>query len=323
MRNDFYVPGALVFAHALRKLHSQADIVCLVTAAVSEEAQDALELVFDRVIEVDEIYISHPRRQERQDRPYLFTRFNALRCGPDGGLGMQYEKIVLADADILPLRFFDHLFTMNTPAGILNERKVNCVKWTPEGRYVIPETVEREGKWNWHAIYESTCAHGERIPQHITERVRTDVGNLGVNSSLLVLKPSLEEFERMLNGAKRSAIADFNWPEMQYATLHWSGQWHNIDLRFAAFNGYPRLDVLCGTHFCGYKPWNFREQGTIRRFSRFADYRLWQQRFVEMIDGEPRLLKWAKLARLRRDSEGLRRGMTHQVQNELVPLQQL
>jgi hypothetical protein len=92
---------------------------------------------------------------------------------------------------------------------------------------------------------------------------------------------------------------------MQYATLHWSGLWHNIDLRFAAFNGYPRMDVLCGTHFCGYKPWNFREQGTIRRFSRFADYQLWHRRFLEMVEEMPRMMKLAKMVRMRREIAGL------------------
>lgn len=305
MRNDCYVPGALVFAHALRKQRTPADLVCLVTEQVSSAAKAALAQVYDRVIQAPEIYVPHPRRQERQDRPFLFTRFNALRCGRDGDLGLGYDKIVLADADILPLRCCDHLFTLETPAGILNERKRNCVEWTPAGRYVIPASVEREGKWNWHAIYESLCPHGARIPQQITDRVRRDPGNLGVNGSLLVLRPSMDEFRRILEGAQDSPVAGYDWPEMQFATSHWSGQWHNIDLRFSGFNGYPRLDVLCGTHFCGYKPWNFRELGTIRRFSRFPDYQLWHQRFMEMMNERPKLLEYAKLARLQGEIEGL------------------
>lgn len=310
MRNDFYIPGALVFAHALRRQQTRADLVCLVTNPVSSAARDALAQVFDRVVEVDEIYVPHPRRQERQDRPFLFTRFNALRCGPGGDLGLRYEKIVLADADILPLRCYDHLFTLNAPAGILNERKQNCMEYTRDGRYVVPESVEREGKWNWHSIYEPACPHGARIPQSITDRVRSDAGNLGVNSSLLVLRPSMDEFNRMLQGMEEAGIAGFDWPEMQYATLHWSGEWHNIDLRFSAFNGYPRLDILCGTHFCGYKPWNFRprQQGTIRRFSRFPDYRLWHKRFLQMAGEQPELLDFPRLMRLRMEIKQLHQG---------------
>jgi alpha-N-acetylglucosamine transferase len=322
MRSDFYIPGALVFAHALRKQQTKADLVCLVTNAVSAAAREALDLLFDRVVETPEIYIPHPRRQERQDRPFLFTRFNALHCGKDGDLGMGYDKIVLADADILPLRCFDHLFTLDTPAGILNERKENCVKWTRDGRYVIPESVKREGKWNWHEIYGPVCPHGARIPQRITDRVRSDPGNLGVNGSVLVLPPSMSEFERMLQCAQESAVADYNWPEMQVATSHWSGLWHNIDLRFSGFNGYPILDALCGTHFCGYKPWNFREPGTIRRFSRFPDYRLWHRSFVEMTSERPRLLDYPKLLRLRGEIEKLflndtRRRQTRQTYKEI------
>ena len=30
-------------------------------------------------------------------------------------------------------------------------------------------------------------------------------------------------------------INTFKWPEMQYATLRWSGQWTNIDLKYSSF----------------------------------------------------------------------------------------
>ena len=93
----------------------------------------------------------------------------------------------------------------------------------------------------------------------------------------------------------------FNWPEMQYATLRWSGQWTSIDLRFSSFNGYPQLDVLCGTHFAGYKPWRFKERGTISRFSRFPDYALWHKQYLEMLEAHPALTRLPRLARLADD----------------------
>ncbi len=84
MRNDSFTPGALVFAYALRQQRTQADLVCMVTKDVTPAARSALEILFDQVVEVNEIFIPHKRRQERQDRPFLFTRFQALRAGADG-----------------------------------------------------------------------------------------------------------------------------------------------------------------------------------------------------------------------------------------------
>jgi alpha-N-acetylglucosamine transferase len=307
MRNDSYVPGALVFAYALHKQATQADLVCMVTRNVTSPARAALEQLFDRVVEVDEIFIPHHRRQERQDRPFLFTRFQALRAGLDGDLGLKYEKVSLVDADVLPLRCYDHLFTLDPPAGIINESKSNCMEYDSAGKYVLPTSLPETGKWKWHDIYEPVCPHGGKIPARMTERVLTDPGNMGINSSLWVLKPSMSELDNLLEYARQPDIhrlveQAFTWPEMQFATLYWSGQWTNIDLRFSSFNGYPQLsDVLCGTHFAGYKPWKFKETGTISRFSRFPDYALWQQGFLAMMADYPVLFKLPKLARLRSD----------------------
>lgn len=312
MRNDSFTPGALVFAHALRQQRTQADLVCMVTKDVTPPARLALEMLFDRVVEVDEIFIPHKRRQERQDRPFLFTRFQALRAGADGGLGLRYEKVVLADADVLPLRRYDHLFTLEAPAGIINEDKSVCMEYDTDGKYILPDSVAENGTWKWHRRYESLCPHGTKIPKEITDRVLTDPANMGVNSSLWVLRPSLAEYDSILDEADRpevrERIGEFDWPEMQFATLHWSGQWTSIDLRFSSFNGYPQLDVLCGTHFAGYKPWKFKGRGTILRFSRFPDYALWHKLYLEMLEERPGLQKVPRLRRLEGEIRELNRS---------------
>ncbi|MBN2309789.1 MAG: hypothetical protein JXR94_12505, partial [Candidatus Hydrogenedentes bacterium] len=115
MRNDSYLSGALMAGHALRKQQVRADLVCMITEEITAEARRALEIVFDHVIEVDTIYVPHKRRQERQDRPFWFTRLNALRLGGDGDLGLRYDRVVVLDADVLPLRHYEHLFSLDAP----------------------------------------------------------------------------------------------------------------------------------------------------------------------------------------------------------------
>jgi alpha-N-acetylglucosamine transferase len=303
MRNDSFIPGALVFGYALRNQSTQADLICLVTKDITEPSRLALENIFDRVVEVEEIFVAHKRRQERQDRPFLFTRFQALRSGKDGGLGMQYDKIVLADADVLPLRNYDHLFTLDTPAGIINETKSSCMDYDSNGKYIIPASVGINGKWKWHDLYDPLCPHGEKIPRELTDRIITDSKNMGINSSLWVLEPSRRTYEKILTDITKPEIKQqigetFDWPEMQFATMFWSGKWTSIDLRFSSFNGYPQLDVLCGTHFAGFKPWKYKEYGTFTRFSRFPDYALWHRQFLDMMVEYHVFHKSPKLARL-------------------------
>jgi len=303
MRNDNYLPGALMYAYGLRKKGTGADLVCMVSGNISDRAKEALELIYDHVVDMDEIYVKHKRGHERQDIPYVFTRFNTLRLGPDGDLGFGYEKIVVGDADLLPIRFYDHLLTLDTPAGIINEKKENFMDYDENLEYIVPDSVWESGTWRWHYVYGDVCPHGTRIPKELTDRVMTDHENLGINSSLFVLSPSMDEFNRIIEDIKRPKVkklveADFNWPEMQYATMTWSGKWTSIDVRFSGLNGYPEPSVLCGIHFAGIKPWNARDEKSMKRVMKFPDYSLWYGMYEEMLDEYPGLMDNSKLVRL-------------------------
>lgn len=302
MLNDSYLPGALVLAYALRQQRTRAELICLVTPEITPGAREALAHLFDHVVDVPRIYVPHKRRQERQDRPYMFTRINALRLGADGDLGLHYERVVILDADVLPIRHYDHLFRIDPPAGILNEDKSHFIEVNPDGSYYIPPEAVQSGKWVWHRLYDPICPHGARIPREITDRVRDDPTNLGINGALFVLEPSLEEFSSIQADLQRpdvlARVGDlYNWPEMQYLTLRWSGRWTNVDLRFAAFNGYPALSVLCGTHFGGLKPWQFHREA-ITRWGRYDDFQLWFRQYQAMLRDHPALQQLKRLKQL-------------------------
>ena len=150
IRNDSYLPGALVQAHALREQETPAELVCLVTPEVSHEGCRSLELVFDRVLAI---------------------------------------------------------------------RSIVC----PESR-------------------DQGCQHGERIPRYLTDRVLHDPTNYGINTAVLVVRPSIAEFHDMVaaissaTGAA-SHLRQYRWPDMQFLTAYWSGRWHNIDACFAPSPG--------------------------------------------------------------------------------------
>lgn len=303
MRNDNYLPGALMYAYGLRRKGTGADLVCMVSGNVSYKARQALYEIYDIVVDMNEIYVSHTRGHDRQDIPYVFTRFNALRLGADGDLGFSYEKIVVGDADLLPVRFYDHLLTLDTPAGIINEKKDNFMTFDKELEYIIPKSVWETGKWRWHDVYESICPHGASIPADITDKVITDFDNLGINSSLFVLTPSMEEFENIKIDIEKPGIKElvegkFNWPEMQYATMRWSGKWNSIDVRFSGLNGYPDPSVLCGIHYAGIKPWNANDEKSMKRVIEFPDYYLWYTVYLEMMANHPALMNFKKLKKL-------------------------
>ena len=303
IRNDSYAPGALVLAHSLLEQRARADLVCLVTADVSLPARGYLSLLYDRVIEVRPVSLAHAD-QRRQYIGQVLTRVNALRLGPDGDLGCAYRKIVALDADLLALRHYDHLFLVDAPAGILNERPEHLKRTGPDRRYDADRASVRHGCWQWHRVYER-MPHGAPVPASVTDRVRSDPGNLGVNTAVLVLEPSMREFCAMAAELERPGallapelLARLRWPDMQFLTLWWSGRWRNVDACFAGLCGYPDVDALFGTHFAGPKPWQVTHPTVARRFSRFPDFLLWYDEFAEMLDRYPKLAGWPRLRRI-------------------------
>ncbi len=292
IRNDSFLPGALVFGYALKIQKTEADLICIVSENVSEKAVVSLKEIYDDVITIDELYVPHDRRHERQDRPFLFSRFNAFRLGINGDLNKNYEKIIIADCDILPLQKYDSLFDLETPAGIINEKKEYCMEYNEEGRYIIPESLGENETWNWHEIYKNV-PHGTLIPKEITDRIKTDKTNMGVNASLMIFTPSMELYNSILDDLEnieiQKEISLYNWPEMQYITLKLSGQWSNMDLKFSSFNGYPDIKYLNGIHFAGLKPWNIKNK-SLKSFGRFDDYKLWYYTYLKMCDNNERLL---------------------------------
>ena len=304
MLNDSYLPGVLMLAHGLRKQRTRADLVCLVSGDITRSARSVLNRLFDRVIEVEKTFIPYGRTQKRQHTPFVMTRLHALRLGADGDLGCRYEKIALLDADLLPLKNYDHLFTLNTPAGVINEHKTHLLQYNRRGAYVFPPDLLRTGKWTWHRHYEPICPHGCPIPGRITNRVAHNPANMGIHGAVFVLTPAHREFLAIQDDLHRPRTCrhigeSYPWPDMQYLTLRWSGRWTCVDLRFCGFRGYPRLSVLFGTHYAGIKPWQIHTSRTARRYARFEDFKYWFRTFSGLTSiHHPELLAHSRLKKL-------------------------
>jgi len=289
MGTDGYLPGALVLAHAL-KMQSSYDCVCLVTKDISQKARNALSQIYDSVIQINQAKHKNTISHGRQDRNILMTRFEALKLGKDSGIA-DYDKIILLDADVLPVYGYDELFSLPTPAGIIMEQKHECYS----------NASALTALWSWHELYQPSCPHGASIPSKITDRVRYDPTNMGVNAGLWILSPSLQEYNAVQASLQQPDIAaltrNFPWPEMQLATLLWSGRWTNIDIRYCSIGGYPRIDALHGMHFAGLKPWQIRNPSVLH-YARFPDFVLWRQYFASLYWQYPTLREYPALQRL-------------------------
>ena len=149
MLGDKYVSAALVLAYSLRKLNTKADLVVLVTNDVSEEAKNAMRIFFDHLVEVSYIHVRNWRTQKQPHRKYLdyvFTKFHLFNL-------TQYKKVLLIDADAIVLKYPDHLFTLDAPAGCYLKDKDLFISYDDKGNYILP----KDNKIKWYEEYCNCC----------------------------------------------------------------------------------------------------------------------------------------------------------------------
>lgn len=297
MRNDSFVPGALVFAHALKKQGIKNRYV-FITDDISKHAKHYLDQAFDRTIVIDKKRIPHSNTKGRQDRADLFTRFEVLKF--HDSIDPLGSKILLADSDVLPLRHYADLTKMKSPSAIINEKE-SYTTAIVDHQYIVDEAVIRHGTWHWHKRYEAYLK-GEKIPKAITDQVLVDPLNLGMNTALWIFNTQWAAYDAiqldLADEKTLERINQYRWPEMQYITGKWSGDWHTIDIKYASFSGYPRIDLVNGIHYAGLKPWATNHR-SFKHYAQFKDFRLWHYIFLQMTDEMPELLDYPKLNRLR------------------------
>lgn len=104
--NNEYAKGAIVLARSLRKCGTSAETICMISAEVSRGTKLALEMAFDRVVEID----IHDSQDEDAlamlGRPELGVTWSKLCAWKF----TEYTKMIFMDADMIVLQSIDELF---------------------------------------------------------------------------------------------------------------------------------------------------------------------------------------------------------------------
>jgi len=167
---------------------------------------------------------------------------------------LPYARVTFIDADLLPLRCFDHLFTVRPPAAV-----IESVHPTSQYAYVR----------HMHGV-----RHGELVPPAILDVHSSDDVTGGINAGLLVLAPDRARFTDMVArlarpmpewGPHHRALFErgirYGFPEQHFLQVEMQREWVALDPRFNSM----RTDVphAFGIHWTvGRKPWrNLRNPG--------------------------------------------------------------
>ena len=292
MLGDVYVSAAIVLAYTLKKLHTQADLVVLVTPDVSQEGKELMRQYYDKVVEIDFVEVTNWRVKKQPNRKYLnyvFTKFHCFNL-------TEYKKILLIDADAMVLKHPDHLFSLATPAGVYLEDKNLFITYDKKGNYILPDN----NKIQWYNDYCDCCEHGKLIPKEITDKILKNRNNSGIGGGLMLLEPKEGELDKIVEDVKRGQSkylinTFFVWPEQQYLSIRYSGKWHSINPVFFGLQGYPHWKVLFGLQYAGDKPFVLNSKFPLSERMKYPDFSLWHHFLAEMIDSEPILKNHSSL----------------------------
>jgi len=243
---ESYVPGCLVVAAALRwHVHTRASLICMVDDSVPESTRNMLAQLYDRVPVI--------RRLRAHDSGYppelladayrdMYTKLHLF----DAAL-FPYERVCFVDADLLPLRCFDHLFTLPAPAAVIES---------------VDPTSQYEYVQHMHGV-----RHGQPVPPAILEVTSDEDVTGGINGGLMVIKPDRPRFEDMVAriqlpmpewGMRHRELYTrgirYGFPEQHFLQVEFQDDWTAIDPRFNSMR--TDLPHSFGVHWTiGRKPW--------------------------------------------------------------------
>ena len=243
---DAYLPGCLAVAAALR-WHQKtcAALICLIDDSVSDQSRAMLARLYDRVVVVPRLCAhasAYPETMLSAAYRDMYTKLHLF----DAEL-LPYHRVCFVDADLLPIRCFDHLFTLASPAAVIEN-----VDPTSQYAYVR----------HMHGV-----RHGNLVPPAILEPTSNDDVTGGINSGLLVVAPDRARFVDMVArighpmpewGPRHRRLYEhgirYGFPDQHFLQVEFQDEWTAIDPRFNSM----RTDIphSFGVHWTiGRKPW--------------------------------------------------------------------
>ncbi|KAG9013870.1 hypothetical protein FRB94_004251 [Tulasnella sp. JGI-2019a] len=245
-----YLPGLLTLYHGMKAVNTKYPIVAMVPPQFDPESKRILSRqgIALRVVQPlcpQETYVLDEFDARFTD---TWTKLRVFEL-------VEYDRVVLMDADMTVHKNLDDLMDMDLPEGHIAAAHVcacNPLKLKHYPSDWIPEN----------------CAHTPMVapdclshPPQITPDSPRPYSQL--NSGLVVLRPSLERFEGIQNYLRTSPdVQTFKFPDQDLLSAVFRGQWKPLPYVYNGMkthrNIHPNMwrdeDVRC-LHYVIDKPW--------------------------------------------------------------------
>ncbi|KAJ8659939.1 hypothetical protein O0I10_004165 [Lichtheimia ornata] len=257
-----YIKGAIALAQALRMTQSLYPLVVLYTSAVTKRA---VQLLKDAGCRVQPINPIHPPGKTR----YVFERFVETWTKLAVWNLEEYERVVLLDADMLPLQNMDELMmdiALPDEHHIAASHACTC---NPQKIKTYPA--------DW---IPANCAYTNNATSKSVDYF---------NSGLIVFKPSRSKFQEIISHLYRIPdLTSYRFPDQDFLNEIFEHRWIHLPYIYNALKtlavAHPTMwkfqEVKNIHYILSNKPWDDYEDD--KRYS--AQYRVWQDVYTEAIN---------------------------------------
>ena len=234
-----YCVEAAVLGMSLRTVRTQPDMVLLHTPDVPKEWLKILKEVGWQPRPVDKLEgkgLYDGSQNNRFDG--VFTKLRVL--------DLEYDKVIMMDADLLVRKNVDFLFNRKAPAALRRHAGAD-----------YPD--------------------GERIPR---DEFFDSKGNLvsGINAGVMILEPSKSDFKEMVDDlahGKRHRNEASRMPEQDYLSRFYANDWHALGVQFNFQPHQVAFTDRKGLESCTRLNMNYDEEVYIVHFSALPKPRDW------------------------------------------------
>ncbi|KAI0757153.1 nucleotide-diphospho-sugar transferase [Daedaleopsis nitida] len=251
-----YLPGVLVLHDCLVSVGAKYPLVVMTTPSLSPGAREVLKKRGMIVRDIDHLYPSEGTYKLAEHDARFRDTWTKLRAFEL----IEYDRVVMLDADMIVMRNMDDLFDTELEKDWIAAAHV-CACNPRKLSHYPPEWIPAN-------CAHTAVEHPKAEPPQITESSPAPYRLL--NSGLVVLNPSTDILNDITHTiATSTSIATYIFPDQDLLADYFYGRWRPLSWRYNALKTlrviHPQLwddnEVHCLHYILNDKPWK-RPRGT-------------------------------------------------------------